>query len=266
MRDPLRRALFASSGKTKRCKNQKAKGKRLAEDERNNQARRAMIAEIRRQLAASAPFDAAQSERRAAREIITQTRQPSVDFEKPTGSLSERFLKSLEAVSGHCEIARDENEAAEFARRIIESRQARSIAISDSPLVQRVMARVKTDATTLRNPSKRDLFDCDIGITGAEWGVAETGTLTLGSDRENNRLASLVPPAHIAIIEARCIRQTLAEALEEINKEGRDGLSRVVTFITGPSRTSDIELTLAIGVHGPAEVYVIIIEGENHAG
>jgi L-lactate dehydrogenase complex protein LldG len=56
----------------------------------------------------------------------------------------------------------------------------------------------------------------------------------------------------------------LAEALEEINKKGRDELSRAVTFITGPSRTSDIELTLAIGVHGPAEVYVIIIEGERH--
>jgi L-lactate dehydrogenase complex protein LldG len=50
--------------------------------------------------------------------------------------------------------------------------------------------------------------------------------------------------------------------LQSIGEKGRDEISRTVTFITGPSRTSDIELTLAIGVHGPAEVYVIVIQGE----
>jgi len=69
-----------------------------------------------------------------------------------------------------------------------------------------------------------------------------------------------VPPIHIAIIEASRIRQTMAEVLRAINEDGRDSLSRTVTFITGPSRTSDIELTLAIGVHGPAELHVIVID------
>jgi L-lactate dehydrogenase complex protein LldG len=113
----------------------------------------------------------------------------------------------------------------------------------------------------LENPAAEDLFDCDLGVTGAQWGVAETGTLVLESDAERHRLASLIPAAHVALVEARQVRQTLGEVLQAINERGESGLSRAVTFITGPSRTSDIELTLAIGVHGPAELYVVIIEG-----
>ena len=77
-------------------------------------------------------------------------------------------------------------------------------------------------------------------------------------------MSSLVPPVHVAIIEARQVRQTLGEVLQAIGAQGQAGLSRTVTFITGPSRTSDIELTLAIGVHGPGELYVIIIASEGH--
>jgi len=72
-------------------------------------------------------------------------------------------------------------------------------------------------------------------------------------------VVSLVPPVHIAIIDASTIFQTLGQALAFIHRNG--DISPAVTFITGPSRTADIELTLAIGVHGPQELYVIINEG-----
>jgi L-lactate dehydrogenase complex protein LldG len=68
-----------------------------------------------------------------------------------------------------------------------------------------------------------------------------------------------VPPVHIAIVEANQIYQTLAEALTVLRQ--KEEVSSIVTFITGPSRTADIELTLAIGVHGPQELYVIVNEG-----
>jgi L-lactate dehydrogenase complex protein LldG len=130
--------------------------------------------------------------------------------------------------------------------------------------VRRVIERAESNAVLLKNASASALFDCDMGITGAQWAVAETGTLVLDSDQERHRLSSLVPSAHIAIIKADRIRQTLVEVLQAINDQGQGALSRTVTFVTGPSRTSDIELTLAIGVHGPGEVYVIVIEGEGH--
>jgi L-lactate dehydrogenase complex protein LldG len=69
---------------------------------------------------------------------------------------------------------------------------------------------------------------------------------------------SLVPPVHIAIVEATQIYQTLAEALTVLRQKER--VSSIITFVTGPSRTADIELTLAIGVHGPQELYVIVNE------
>ena len=100
------------------------------------------------------------------------------------------------------------------------------------------------------------MFESDLGITGAQWAIAETGTLVLESESERHCLTSLVPPIHVCILEAKQIRQTLGEILGILQKD----LSRTITFITGASRTSDIELTLAIGVHGPGELHVILID------
>ena len=155
---------------------------------------------------------------------------------------------------------RDETEAAAAVHEIIDQLKARRVAFSNAPLVRRVVSGTgAADVEWLERASASDLFDCDAGITGAQWAIAETGTLVLESDEERHRLASLVPPAHIALIEAGQIKRTLGETLELIGAGGRDRMSRTITFITGPSRTSDIELTLAIGVHGPGELYVVII-------
>jgi L-lactate utilization protein LutC len=107
-------------------------------------------------------------------------------------------------------------------------------------------------------PDRQALFDFDVGITTAQAAIAETGTLVLESDTERHRLVSLVPPVHIAIVDAESIVPTLGDALKLVARENALDMSRTVTFITGPSRTADIELTLAIGVHGPKELYVIL--------
>jgi L-lactate dehydrogenase complex protein LldG len=177
------------------------------------------------------------------------------------GTAVERFRQALEAVAGRCFDVQDEAGAAEVVRQIAEGRNSQRVAVSDSPLAGRVMNLAALPAEMLENAAAEALFDCDLGVTGAQWAVAETGTLVLESDAERHRLASLVPSAHVALVEARQVRQTLGEVLQAINERGAGGLSRAVTFITGPSRTSDIELTLAIGVHGPAELYVVVIGG-----
>jgi L-lactate dehydrogenase complex protein LldG len=105
-------------------------------------------------------------------------------------------------------------------------------------------------------PSVAEVFNFDIGISGAQAGIAETGTLLLDSSRERHRLVSLVPPVHIAILDASQIVTTLGEALSLMRQD--EAVSPIVTLVTGPSRTADIELTVAIGVHGPQELFVII--------
>jgi L-lactate dehydrogenase complex protein LldG len=103
---------------------------------------------------------------------------------------------------------------------------------------------------------KRQIATCDLGITGVDAALPETGTLVLRSGPERPRMASLVPRVHLALLKAACLRADLAEALAECR-----GTS-CLTLITGPSRTSDIELTLTIGVHGPKALYVWLMAGD----
>jgi L-lactate dehydrogenase complex protein LldG len=110
--------------------------------------------------------------------------------------------------------------------------------------------------------SRDDLFACDAGITTAQLGIAETGTLVLQSARERHRLLSLVPPVHIALLSADDICNSLLDVISLLHRTqtSTDVVSHAITFITGPSRTSDIELTLTIGVHGPRTLHIIILE------
>jgi len=129
---------------------------------------------------------------------------------------------------------------------------------SDAPLVQRLLSTLGHDFVreSLDRLSRDDLFACDAGVTTAQWGIAETGTLVLESARERSRLLSLVPPIHVALLSTRCICESLGNALDRV----RQAASHAITFITGPSRTSDIELTLVVGVHGPQTVHVLLLE------
>jgi L-lactate dehydrogenase complex protein LldG len=242
--------------------------------EANIAARESILRSIREHLAASVPHDVVHAERgdEPAELDIGQPNgyRPSepVGVEDATAtSLVETFGKNLEAVGGHCILASNEAEVIEALNGIISSLQdsplrGRRIALSNEPLLERLMAGVETgvgEIVVAVDPGVADLFGYDVGISTAQAAIAETGTLMLNSEAERHRLVSLVPPVHIAIVDDDAICLTLGEALAAAGQGSE--LSPTITFITGPSRTADIELTLAIGVHGPQELYVIINEG-----
>ncbi len=106
------------------------------------------------------------------------------------------------------------------------------------------------------------LANCGVGVTAADYAIAETGTIVLSSDEPNSLLVSLLPPVHIALLRSSQIVASLDEVISKVGQEriGRLDPSRSVTLITGPSRTSDVELVLSIGVHGPKELHVIILD------
>ena len=160
------------------------------------------------------------------------------------------FKEALEAVNGHCIITTDVTDA---LNRILTDLKPRRIAISDTPLINEI--NIEIDELGVA-PNAHDIFRFDVGISTVQAAIAETGTLILDSACERHRLVSLVPPVHIAIVNASTICDTLSDALALLRKDKE--ISPAVTFITGPSRTADIELTLAIGVHGPQELYVIV--------
>lgn len=179
----------------------------------------------------------------------------------PAPSPLAAFRARMEAVGGRVAEVADEAEAAGLVAAVLTELGARTLAVTDSPLAQRIAARTGElgGAELVPDPSADQLFPCDAGITEAQWGIAETGTLVLASAHERNRLASLVPPVHVALLSASRIVGTIGDALAAAREPVAGVPSHVITFITGPSRTSDIELTLAIGVHGPQVLLVVIL-------
>ena len=97
-----------------------------------------------------------------------------------------------------------------------------------------------------------------VGLTGAFCAVAETGTLMMVSGPSTHGSVSLLPETHIAVLDARRIVGVMEDAWALLRAE-RGSLPRAVSFISGPSRTADIEQTVTLGAHGPYRVHVVLI-------
>ena len=126
-------------------------------------------------------------------------------------------------------------------------------------------ARDDSQRETLRN----DIARADMGITGVDYAIAETGTCVLVPRQGVSRLVSILPPVHVAVIEAHQVYETLDDlfALRRLAfMEGQGDMGSYLNLITGPSRTGDIELTLVTGVHGPIAVHMVILETSQAAG
>ncbi len=100
--------------------------------------------------------------------------------------------------------------------------------------------------------------DDKLGITGAFCALAENGTLLLLSGENTHATTSLLPENHVAIVAASRIVRTMEDGWDLLRRE-RSGLPRQVNFVSGPSRTADIEMTLVLGAHGPFRVHVIVV-------
>lgn len=97
------------------------------------------------------------------------------------------------------------------------------------------------------------------GLTGADWGIAETATLVLDSSAEDTRIATMLVETHVAVLPASKLRPTAFDLEPELGRMMRAHPS-YLAFISGASRTADIERVLTIGVHGPQELHILILE------
>jgi L-lactate dehydrogenase complex protein LldG len=108
---------------------------------------------------------------------------------------------------------------------------------------------------------QREQFDSvDAGLTSSRGAIAETGSLWLWPTPDEPRLISLVPPIHIAVLDADTLADTFFDVIEAHSWAG--GLPTNALLISGPSKTADIEQTLAYGVHGPRELVVLVRHAE----
>lgn len=105
-----------------------------------------------------------------------------------------------------------------------------------------------------------DLAGCDVSITGCEFLVARTGSIVMSAGQKSGRNTSVYAPVHICIAWSHQLVPDVKDALQGMRDKYGNKLPSLITFATGPSRTADIEKTLVVGVHGPKEVYVFLVE------
>lgn len=163
-----------------------------------------------------------------------------------------RFEVEAQALGVECYV---ESSVADVHRRLttlIEGRRVLSWDLADLPY----HAGTLMSHAILGQAPRANLAMADVGVTGCDAAVAETGSLVMFSAPGRSRAVSLLPPFHIALVERHRLCFSMAEVFDTY-RDRLDGAASC-TFITGPSRTADIELTLTLGIHGPGKVAVII--------
>jgi L-lactate dehydrogenase complex protein LldG len=174
--------------------------------------------------------------------------------------LTDLFVQKLENLGGKVIRVR---ETSGVGPAIAELLAQKSAVASNSPFLRKCgvtgLVQVHT-AFTERDQLKEACAAADIGITSADYALAATGSFVMLSSASEARLISLLPPVHIAIFPRSRILANLDELLSILPRPADQTSSMVL--ITGPSRTADIEQILVRGVHGPGEVYAVIVDEE----
>ena len=157
-------------------------------------------------------------------------------------------------------------EAFQYTVDLTKKQGGRTVAVAGlNPDQARSLKRAcETSGLDLLEPPLRS-HTCDIhtSITPADWGIAETGTLVIDSSSEDLRIATMLAETHIAVLPASKIKPDSTALEKELNAVLLDPTPSYYAFITGASRTADIERVLAIGVHGPQTLHILIVEEES---
>ena len=186
----------------------------------------------------------------------------------------ERFQREFERVGGVLHRAPSVREVPAIVGRLARERDARSVVswhpsslgfdpapgLAAETLTVHAMPDAVPDAVQ-RGALRDTIATTPLGLTGVDLALAETGTMILRSGPGRPRSTSLLPATHVAVFDRTALVESLAQVsvfLEAWHADEASGA--VINFITGPSRTADIELTLTRGVHGPKEVHAIFVE------
>jgi L-lactate dehydrogenase complex protein LldG len=195
------------------------------------------------------------------------------------GELVSKFEEELGKVSGSAYRAATRQGLEGIIRQILAAFEGAGVVFSRNPLLTQLGLREQlqvwgkevavwpsgaaAEKAQARQEFRERSFAATVGITGVDYVLAESGTLVLSSLTEGAQLASLAPPVHVALYRRGQVLGTLEEVLERLPVPRGPQTpvpSRSVVFVTGPSRTADIEQILIRGVHGPREVHAILVE------
>ena len=201
-----------------------------------------ILKKIRKALSTSTPLPFPKSE---GSDSVYQPaiQEPEVEFAEQFTKLQGRFIFCM-----------DRGELAFQLNALIQKMEWQKIYCIEQNVLPDLQPDVRARLT------KEDLAGCDVSVTGCEQLVARTGSIVMSSAQPSGRNTSVYAPIHICIASTSQLVYDVKDALQLVKDRYGEALPSLITFATGPSRTADIEKTLVVGVHGPKEVYVFLVE------
>jgi L-lactate utilization protein LutC len=175
------------------------------------------------------------------------------------------FARAFTAAGGQAHLVPDPAAARAIVLELVRSHAARRVLLGRGPVLDALglaeaLRAAGVEVLHAENPdpaaAREAFFGADLGISGVDSLVAETGTLVLASRPDQPRSLSLLPPVHVAVADRG---QIVPDLFDLFSAELPEKLPAGLSLITGPSKTGDIELRLVTGVHGPGEVHAVVL-------
>jgi len=185
---------------------------------------------------------------------------PHIDFETPLYSVSDEshdvvFATELMNAGGNFVYCEDEADLVENLSAMNQQDDWNNVFCSD-PAIQYIL----TQAGVPFHADEEDFHDVKIGITGCEFLISRLGAIMVSSKQESGRRLNVFPEVHIVIAYTWQLVADLKQALSAVKDKYSPAMPSLISVITGPSRTADIEKTLVMGAHGPRRLYVFLVE------
>ena len=187
-----------------------------------------------------------------------------VDFESPiyenqNESLDITFAKEFTQVNGKFVYCENEEEFISTLQLLVTSNNWKNI----FTLEEKIKTLLSKGGISY-NSDQKDFLKTNIGITLCEFLVARLGSIVVSSAMASGRRLNVFPEIHLILAYSSQLVYDVKEALIKLGKKYDKNLPSMISVITGPSRTADIEKTLVLGAHGPKEVYVFLIDDTNY--
>lgn len=173
-------------------------------------------------------------------------------FQPQNEELEIMFAEEFSKLLGNFAFCVNETDAKNQLLKLIAGKKWKQVFCVENDLLPIVKGLPSINASSLAN--------CDAAVTSCHYLVARTGAIVMSSAQKSGRTTSAYAPVHICIAYVDQLVFDTRDALKGLKQKYGNNLPSFITFAAGPSRTADIEKTLVVGVHGPKEVYVFLID------
>ncbi|HTB26301.1 MAG TPA: LUD domain-containing protein [Puia sp.] len=209
-----------------------------------SQAKENILKRIRQALVNPTPVPFPQSEGNSS-VYVPPKQENEIEFAENFGKIQGRFL--------YCS---NTEEMVMLLKQLISQQEWAQVFCREKGLLQILDAPLKGLLIS------DDLPDADVSITGCEALIARTGSIMMSSAQDSGRTVSIYAPVHICIAYSSQLVYDIRDGIELLTEKYKNKIPSFITVATGPSRTADIEKTLVVGVHGPKDVYVFLVDAQ----